>query len=363
MESTVLIAIIAVLGLGFLALIFRFSRKRGGDSLMLLQKQMDGMREQVRLSLQDSSHAMTQQLSQMIGHVNERLRDNSKVLESTNQNMGQRLDNAAKVVGDVHRKLGELESASARIFEVGKDISSLQDILKAPKLRGVLGEIFLGNLLEQVFPAKKYFTLEYAFKSGEKVDAAIRVGDRLLPVDSKFPLENFRKFLSAGNEDKKTVRRQFINDVKKHIDAIADKYILPDEGTFEFALMYIPAENVYYEVIIKDEQDFDLFQYAYGKKVIPVSPNSFFAYLQLIIQGLRGMVIEKNVKEVLHSLTRLRGDFQKFSRDFEKMGKHLNNSRSCFDDAEKKLTQIGDKLSQIDRLEQEELPKQVAVKE
>src|SRR3989475_12520747 len=143
---------------------------------------------------------------------------------------------------------------------------------------------------------QEHSTIQRLFKSGEKVDAAIRIGDRLVAVDAKFPLENFRRMLDEAEEDKRRpVRRQFVRDVKTRIDEIAKKYILPDEGTFDFALMYVPAENVYYEIIIKDEADADdeaIATYALSRRVVPVSPNSFYAYLQVIILGLSGLRIE-----------------------------------------------------------------------
>ncbi|HSG05234.1 MAG TPA: DNA recombination protein RmuC, partial [Nitrospiria bacterium] len=166
--------------------------------------------------------------------------------------------------------------------------------------------------------------------------------------DSKFPLENFKRVIDAQNDDeRKAARKKFTTDVKKHIDAIADKYILPDEGTFPFALMYIPAENVYYETIIKDEkfgEEKSLSAHALGRKVIPVSPNSLFAYLQAIVMGLKGLQIEKSAREIIDHLERLRGDFEKFRKDFEIIGSHLNNARGKYDDAEKRLDRFGDRL-------------------
>jgi DNA recombination protein RmuC len=172
-------------------------------------------------------------------------------------------------------------------------------------------------------------------------------------VDSKFPLESFRRYLSAqGDDAKRAARRQFAGDVKKHVDSIASKYILPDESTFEFALMYIPAENVYYETIIKDEEfgeEKSIGGYALGKRVIPCSPNSFYAFLQAIVLGLRGMQVEKSALEIIENLSRLRGDFEKFNENFELVGKHLNNARVNFESAEKRLEKFGEKLGQIEQ--------------
>ncbi len=145
-------------------------------------------------------------------------------------------------------------------------------------------------------------------------------------------------------------RKKFVSDVKKHIDAIAGKYILPDEGTFDFALMYIPAENVYYELIIKDEAvdtEKALLSYAFAKRVIPVSPNSFYAYLQTILLGLKGLHIEEQAQEILKNIARLSGDFGKFQDEFELVGKHLTNTKARYDEADKRLQKFGDKLQTL----------------
>jgi len=313
------------------------------QSLLLMQQQIDQLRAQLSATLDNNSRSLQQQLGQMIAQVNERLKENAEVLNDTQQSLGERLDNAARVVGGVQKSLGGLEEANRRIYEVGKDISSLQEILRAPKLRGGLGEFFLEDLLGQILPPQ-HFSTQYGFRSGEKVDAVIKLGASLVPVDAKFPLENFKRLLEAASDDERSrAKKQFAADVRKHIDAIAAKYILPDEGTYDFALMYIPAENVYYETVIKDEavDERNLSQYAMSKRVIPVSPNSFYAYLQAIVLGLKGMRIEDRTKEILQYLGRLQGDFAKFRDDFIVLGKHLGHAQSSYQSADKRLEQFG----------------------
>jgi DNA recombination protein RmuC len=321
--------------------------KKGDQSFVLIQQQIDQLRGQVTQVLDGNTQLIHQQLGQVLGAVNERLKESSEVMQKTQQTLGERLDNAARVVGNVQKSLGSLEEANRKIYEVGKDISSLQEILRAPKLRGGLGEFFLGDLLSQILPPG-HFGLQHEFRSGERVDAVIKLGGSLVPVDSKFPLENFRRLLDgATDEDKARAKKMFAADVKKHIDAIAGKYILPDEGTYDFALMYIPAENVYYEIIIKDEangSEKSLSAYAIGKKVIPVSPNSFYAYLQAIVLGLKGMRIEERAKEIIQYLSRLESDFGKFREEFNLVGKHLGHAQAGFQGAEKRLDQFGQKL-------------------
>jgi DNA recombination protein RmuC len=324
--------------------------KRDDQSLLFLQQQIEQLRMQFSQALDTNAQAIQQQLGQMLGHVNDRLRDNADVLSKTQQSLGERLDNAARVVGQVQRSLGGLEEANRKIYEVGKDIASLQEILRAPKLRGGLGEFFLEDLLAQILPPQ-HFATQYSFRSGDKVDAVIKLGASVVPVDAKFPLENFRRILeAASDEDKSRAKKQFVVDVKKHIDAIATKYILPDEGTYDFALMYIPAENVYYETIIKDDapDDNGLSHYAMSKHVVPVSPNSLYAYLQAIVLGLRGMRIEDRAKEIIQYLSRLQGDFGKFRDEFALIGKHLGHAHNGFQNADRRLEQFSQKLLAAD---------------
>jgi len=285
--------------------------------------------------------------------------DLTQTLQNVDKNVNSRLDTAAKVIGDVQRKLGEVHETTKQVQETAKDISSLQDILRAPKLRGGMGELFLGDLLKQVLPPARYQE-QYRFKSGEKVDAVIMLKEAMVPVDSKFPLENFRRVVEAKDDAARLpAKKQFVRDVKKHIDDIKRKYILPDEGTFDFALMYIMAENVYYEVIIKDEdlgEDESVFRYAIKNKVIPVSPNSFYGYLQTILLGLRGMRVEEQAQEILKNLARLEGDFERVVNDFTVMGKHLNDTMTKYGDTEKRLNKFGDKLTTLEEKGESAIP-------
>ena len=366
MEALNPILVILLLLCGFAALGWILLRrlqtllgeKKEDQSLLLIQQQVDQLRGQLTQVLEGSARLINQQLGQLLGAVNERLKESSEVMQKTQQSLGERLDNAARVVGNVQKSLGSLEEANRKIYEVGKDIASLQEILRAPKLRGGLGEFFLGDLLAQILPPD-HFSTQHAFRSGEKVDAVIKLGGSLVPVDSKFPLENFKRIFEAtAEEEKGRAKRQFAADVKKHIDAVAAKYILPDEGTYDFALMYIPAENVYYETIIKDDSlggERSLSHYALSKKVIPVSPNSFYAYLQAIVLGLKGMKIEERAKEIIQYLGRLEGDFGRFREEFNLVGKHLGHAQSSFQNADKRLDQFGQKLLAAD-MEKRELP-------
>ena len=359
--QTAILILLALTVLILLWLVLQSQKRTSDPSLSLLQLEVQSLRGQLSdamIKSQDAVnhqlvHVMQQvnsQLGQVTSQVNTRLGQVTDQLQKSTGDLNTRLDNAAKVVSDVSKGLGGLSEATKKVFEVGKDIASLQEILRSPKLRGGLGELFLGELLAQILPPA-HFTLQHRFKSGEVVDAVIRLGQNLVPVDAKFPLENFKRVIEVSSEEEqRAAKRKFISDVKKHIDAISGKYILPDEGTFAFALMYVPAENVYYELIIKDEvvdTDKALLNYAFAKRVIPVSPNSFYAYLQTILLGLKGMHIEERAQDILTNLARLSGDFRKFQEEFELVGKHLTNTKSRYDEADKKLAKFEDKLQSL----------------
>ncbi len=279
----------------------------------------------------------------VFGQVNQRLDAMSQSLQNANSTISSSLGNATSIFGSVSESLGRLTASNQQIMEISKDISSLQELLRAPKLRGQIGEIFLENLLAQVLP-KEYFTVQYRFQTGETVDAVIKLGERLVPVDAKFSLENFQKMSNTDDDTAKSLaRKKFIQDIKNRIDEIASKYILPGENTYDFALMYIPAENVYYEVIIKEE----LYPYCMAKKVIPVSPNTIYAYLQVICLGLKGLKVEENAKQILKNLSMLSNEISKFRDDFELLGKHITNVHTKYEDSQRRLNRFSDKLLNI----------------
>lgn len=296
-----------------------------------------------------SMSLMQQQISDLTKNINQQLNNISSQFQKTTGHIGTTL-------GDVKENLGRMESVTTQVLEKAKNISNLENLLRAPKFRGGLGELFLGDLLAQILPPAHY-KLQHKFKTGDMVDAIVNIGENIVPIDSKFPLENFKKYLNEENEKEKiNLRKKFVSDVKKHIDVIQQKYIIPDEGTFDFALMYIPAENIYYETILREEnmdKDKSIFSYATQKRVIPVSPNSFFAYLQVIVLGLKGLQIEKSAQFIFQSLLRLQNDLRVFKDSFNVVGTHLNNARTKYDEAEKRLSKFTDKIKSLDSYEAE----------
>ncbi|MBM3295561.1 MAG: DNA recombination protein RmuC [Candidatus Aminicenantes bacterium] len=327
------------------------------QALALMQQQIGHLSQAVNQQVQavndqilrttalvaEQMQAMSGQLVKTTGTIGQQIQTMQSQFRETTGQIGQNL-------GEVKSHLGKVEVVTREVLEKSRNIAALEDLLRAPKFRGGMGELFLGDLLQQILPPANY-ELQYKFKSGETVDAVVKIGANLVPIDSKFPLENFRKFVQEeGEREKAAHRKKFAADVRRHVDAIAAKYILPDEGTYAFALMYVPAENIYYETIIRDEafgEEKSLYGYALQKKVIPVSPNSFYAYLQVIVLGLKGLQVEKSAKEILQSLSRLGGDLARFQGDFDLVGTHLGNARSKYEDAEKRLGKIADKVEKL----------------
>ena len=294
--------------------------------------------QQVRADLQN-------QVSQLQQNFSQRFDSNVQTVTSHLRIITGQISNTTNVVAQVEGKLGQMQEASRQILDLAKQITSLQDILQSPKMRGGLGEFFLGDILAQCVPADSYRE-QYTFRSGNKVDAALFVGKRILCIDSKFPLENFRRiFQTESEEEKKSLRKLFLSDLKKHVNAISEKYILPDEETFDFALMYIPAENVYYELIVREESN--LYEHCLSKKVIPVSPNTFYAYLQVILMGLRGFHISEQAKLILAQLQQIRNDVGRFESDFDKIGAHLRDAEKSFDRSEDRLKKLKAKVSEM----------------
>jgi DNA recombination protein RmuC len=375
MQLPLIILLVVVVAL-LLAILLKLYGQRvdnSSQSAMLIQQQVDSLRgevsqnlkntaDSVNEALKSTTNVLFQSIKNTTDTMNEQLKAVSTQLNNNTGQMGSRLDTAAGVIKEVATKLGELGKATQEIKELGQSVSKLEEMLKAPKLRGGLGELLLEDLLKQVLPSNAY-SFQYSFKNGQTVDAVIKTAGGMVPVDSKFPLENFRKTLEAkSDQERKTAARLFKTDVKKHVDAIAQKYILPDEGTFDFALMYVPAENIYYETIIKEdsfEEESSIYSYASGKHVVPVSPNTFYAHLRVIALGLKGLQIERSAKEIYQHLHRLESELSKFTELFDTLGTQLSNAKNNYEKADKQLSTFSDKLKSVQSLPESDAPKQI----
>ncbi len=330
---------------------FILNRKKGDDKgLMVLQQQIIAFQDQIAKSFETSQNRLDEHLKNNINQIQQTHKTVGERLDGVSQAVGERLDNANRKVNELSEKMMKVEEATRRVFEVGKDIAGLQQILRAPKIRGGIGEVFLSDLLAQMLPQDIY-ELQYMFLDGERVDAVVKTAHGMVPIDSKFPLEDFQRALSAStDEEKRTSRKAFTEGVKKRVNEAA-KYIRPGEGTFDFALMYIPAENVYYEMITRNEslgEELSPASYAMKKKVIPVSPNTFYAYLTTILLGLKGMKVEKFVAEIITEMGKIKTDFDKFKDDFSKIGKHIGNANSSYNSADKRLGRLDDRFTMLD---------------
>ncbi len=264
----------------------------------------------------------------------------TSTLQSSYRELHDRLDRATSVIGELKKETGVFS-------EIGRSMKDLQDYLKSPKLRGNIGEQVLNDLIGQMFP-KSSFHIQYAFKSGAVVDAAIKTDAGIIPIDSKFPLENFQRiFNSQSDEEREENRKSFTRDVKKHIKDISGKYILPAEGTVDFALMYLPSEAVYYEVVNLPE----ILSFARQHRVYPVSPTTLYAHLQTILLSFEGKRIETKTKEVFSILRAIAKDYEKIDGNLSILSKHLNNATSQMSLTSQSFQNLGLKISSTKNLD------------
>ena len=273
-------------------------------------------------------------------------------LKTMQNSLDTRLDSATQLMGQIRQDAG-------RFAELSLSMKNLQDYLKSPKLRGNIGEEVLKDLISQMFPKNSFF-LQYAFKSGDKVDAAIKTEAGILPIDSKFPAENFQKMMASENEaEKENARKDFTRDVKKHITDISQKYILPEEGTMDFALMYIPSEPVYYELV----NDMEITEFARKNRVYPVSHNTLYANLQVILLSFQGKDIELKSHQLFAVLRGIQKDYGKLGERLSLLNKHLTNAYNQMSSVGTEYTLMGQKLSSTQNLEGGEEIKRISSKD
>lgn len=289
--------------------------------------------------------------------VNQRVRS----LESTVLGADQRLSQSMTAVqqsltavgtgnqqalAEVSRQLGEIATMARQLADQTERLSELRDALRAPGPRGGLGEVLLENLLRDVLPAGAYAT-QHTFVDGSRPDAVVRFADRLIPIDAKFPMAGFQALVQAPTEDEsKVARRRFLRAVRRHVDDV-HRYIRPDEGTVDYALMYVPGENVFHE-IVRQERGEDpegaVWRYAQRRRVAPVSPNTLYVYLQTIALALQGMAVERNARAIQDRLARLTQEFGEVLGDFDVLGTHLRHARAKYEDVERLLVRLRERL-------------------
>jgi len=333
MEKEIYLILVFISGFG---LILLFLNKKLSQ---LTEKKPDDTLTEWLKSMQTSLDNTTKTLHNAMSSGNKNLND---TLQKSSEELNKRLDGAARLMAQIQKDAG-------RFAELSSSMKNLQDYLRSPKLRGNIGEQVLKDLIGQMFP-KNSFHLQYTFKTGDKVDAAIKTDGGILPIDSKFPAENFQKMMAAENEgERNKFRKDFETDVKKHIADISKKYILPEEGTMDFALMYIPSEPIYYEVVNSTE----LTEYARKARVYPVSPNTLYAHLQVILLSFQGKEIEQRSRHLFTLMRAIQKDYGKLGETLSVLNKHVTNSYNQMSNVNTEFTQMGQKLASTQTLQLE----------
>jgi DNA recombination protein RmuC len=261
-----------------------------------------------------------------------------RTLGATEQQVMTQTGATQRSLSDLSRQLGVLSEQSVRVGELAKDIGSLQDLLRAPKPRGGFGELMLERLLQDCLPASAY-EIQFTYRDGSRVDAVVRYGNRIVPIDAKFPNESFTQIAAATDEADRTRRRRaFHQQVRRHIDAVA-RYVSPQDLSIDYAFMYLPSEAIYYEVMTREaaDGDSDLGAYCQERHVIPASPNTLLAYLQVVALGIRGLAMQERTRELQQSIAQVRREFERFVGLHDQLGTHLDHAMKKFDETERAL--------------------------
>lgn len=277
--------------------------------------------------------------------LNQNMQGMQQRIDETTRTINERLDNAGRVIAGVSRELGTMS-------QIGTQLAQFQDFLKSPKMRGSLGEQGLKDQLMQALPAE-FLRFQYAFRTGDIVDAAIQLSAGIVPIDSKFPLENFNRYIKTADETEKgTALNAFRRDFRNRVTEISKKYILPDEGTVDFAIMYLPSETVYYELITNDRLR-DLYDFAANEKVIVTSPSTLFHYLRTIMIGLEGQRINKMAHQILVAVKTIQQETYKFGDGVKLLGKHLGNAKNTMDQVTQDYSRLTQKVDLVMQIEEQ----------
>lgn len=345
MNQTIwLVAGVAVVAILILALLLRSASRRSeeklADARQELQNALTTQGQAFTAQINHLMQSMTQQLGQVRQELQTGMASSGQITSDAQKNVAQQLHSANESVRQISQQLGT-------VLKMGEDLSkasqTMQQVLGGAKSRGTLGEIGLERMLEDSLPASNY-ELQYHFSTGDIVDAVVRAGDHLLPIDSKFPLESYRRLIDTGED----ARKEFAQAVRKHADTIAAKYILPGEHTFDVALMFVPSETVFYELLMTEDAKYGpLDTYCRQNSVIPVSPNSLYAYLRMILLGLRGLQMEENARKLQGQLGGLQKQLEVFTDTYGKLGTHLRHALQSYEEADSRLARVGGALDQM----------------
>jgi DNA recombination protein RmuC len=347
-SSALGIALLAVGLVGVAALLFAaFAGRRRGESERLDRLLAD------TAAARQASEAVDRRFEELRRAVEERVEGVERSLTEGQRSLTAHLGQSGRLLQDVGEKMGRIHEASQKIEKLAGDVTRLEDLLKPPKLRGTLGETFLEQTLAQVLP-QRCWQMQYGFGDAV-VDAAIFMGDRVVAVDSKFPLENYRRLHDAADEtERRRAGREFASDVRRHVEAIRSRYIRPEAGTCDFALMYVPAEAVYSEIAADGEPP-SLADYAVERRVIPVSPRLLYAYLATVAMGLRGLELQQSAQEIGEKLAELGRLWEKVEEPFAKLGAHLANTQKQYGEARRSLDRFAARLDGVAERAEEKL--------
>jgi DNA recombination protein RmuC len=342
--SPIVLLAVATAVIVALALFAWLAARGSNDQLLVVRQEMQSsmaaQAQSVTAQINHLTQAVTQQLGQVRQDLQSGIADSGKLAANAQRDVSQQLQSATEAVRQISVQLGAVQKAGD---DLTKASTQLQAILGGAKSRGTLGELGLERLLEDALPQGSY-TIQHRFSTGDVVDAVVRSGERILPIDSKFPLDSYRRLIEGGEDS----RKEFAQAVRKHVDAIASKYILPAEHTLDIALMFVPSETIYYELLMtEDVKNGRLDGYCRLKCVLPVSPNTLFAYLSAILMGLRGMQIEENARQLLGELGGLSKQLEVFGDVFDKLGNHLRHAQQNYEDADARLTRTRTSLEQM----------------
>ena len=301
----------------------------------------------------DELAALQHELQSLAERVSADTVSTASRLEAIDSRMVQSQASSADMARGIFETLGDVRRATTTVADQAKEFTALQDLLRAPGARGGIGEAMLGELLRQVLPPQAY-GVQHRFRSGTVVDAIVRAGGKLVCIDSKFPLGNYRRLCEATDDVARAeAQKAFAADVYRHVTDIATRYIVPDEGTFDFAVMYVPAEGVYAEVLRSQHRRRPLLESAIEARVVPMSPLTMYGYLQTIMYGLKCLRIESSAQRILGLCERLQADFERFAGEYEILGRHVINAATKFEDGRRKLDRFRDRLGRTIDFEDE----------
>ena len=306
-----------------------------------------GLRDGLRAELEAAQRGIQGQVELLASSIADLRSEFGRSLGATEQQLATQAGTTHRTLTDLSRQLGALSEQSQRVGELAKDIGSLQDLLRAPKARGGFGELLLERLLHDALPASAY-EIQHTYRDGSRVDAVVRYAGRIVPIDAKFPNETWAALANAADDtDRRAKRRAFLQQVRRHIDAVG-RYVSPADGTIDFAVMYIPSESVYYDLVLREEEgEPDLRAYCADRKVIPASPNTLLAYLQVVSLGVRGLAMQERTRELQQGVAAVRREFERFVELHDQLGRHLENATKKFDEADRALSRASSAIETL----------------